>query len=167
MHRLRASLYIVQRRKPGHGMNFSRAPRKAAATVDRRFEIVCHEWTTPGQWVSMSFIFHPFTRLDIQIAKVAIIQSSPNLVIQVCRGQLAAKQADTKQSSPHSARWPILTGFKSKSENAEWKSRSTSQSIAHLIILTSKSIQIGSTSAQTAPKSTPRTRRRNMKTSIH
>src|SRR5947208_15497920 len=104
MHRLRASLSIVQRRKPERGMNFSRAPRKAAATVDRRFEIVCHESTTPGQWVSMSFIFHPFTRLDIQIAKVAIIQSSASLVTRAFSRQLAAKQGEPKQSSPHSAR---------------------------------------------------------------
>ena len=151
MHQFHGSLSIVQRHKPGRGMNFFRAPPKAAAIADRRSAIVYHGSKTPGQWASMSFIFHLFIRLAIRTAKVAIIRSSASLVTRACRGQSAAKQADTKQSSLHSARWPTLTGFKSTSENAEWKSRSTSQSIAHPIILTSKSIQIGSTSAQTAP----------------
>src|SRR5207247_5122544 len=99
MHRLRASLSIVQRRKPGHGMNFSRAPRKAAATVDRRFEIVCHGSTTPGQWVSMSFIFHPFTRLGIQIRSEEHTSELQSRVDLVCR--LLLEKKNSKKRNGH------------------------------------------------------------------
>ena len=148
-------------------MNFSRARQKAAAIAVRLSAIVCHGWKTQRRWASTSFIFRRFIPLGTPTARAAIIRLPVNLATRACPGQLAVKRADTGRSSLHSGRWPISTGLKNRYEIAEWKSRSTSRSTAHPIILTSKSIPIGSTSARTARSSTRRIRRKSTKTFIH
>ena len=147
-------------------MNFSRARRKAAAIAVRLSAIVCHESMTQRQWALMLFIFRRFIPLVTRIARAAITRLPVNRATQACRGQLAVKRADTKRSSLPSGCWPISIGFKNRYENAEWKSRSISRSIAHPIILMSKSIRIGSTSARTARSNMRRIRRKSTKTFI-
>ena len=55
-------------------------------------------------------------------------------------GDRQRSMADTRRSIPRSAHWKILTGWKRRRANAEWKLPSISPSIVRPIILTSTSI---------------------------
>ena len=160
------------RRKRGlpPGMNFFRAPPRAAAIAGRRCANACRGSTTPRRWDSTSFISRRSIRLVTPIAKAETIPSpaepgDPGVPYAIGNaGANGGGHKDDRARARH-ARGFRLAGRRNPQPRDGDRARFRDQLFARSS-LRRANIRNGFTNDPTARSSTPRIRRRSTRTFI-
>ena len=117
------------------------------------------------RWVSTCSIFPRSTRSVGRTGKAATTALRLAPTIPAAPMRSAPPREVTTRSIPNSGRSTICTGSSPRRRSMGWNSRSISPSRLRPTTPGSRTIRIGSTGAPTARSVTPRTRRRNTRTS--